>query len=91
MFVYIKPIPVSGRKVTSAVVIVEESLLLGIPRRINTNLLALRVSLSVLSPSDRLRLGRPDMDAAKYYDKIYSFKDYEREASKIARVKKEIP
>ena len=26
------------------------------------------------------------MDAAKYYDKIYSFKDYEREASKIARV-----
>ena len=26
------------------------------------------------------------MDAAKYYDKIYSFKDYEQEASKIARV-----
>ena len=26
------------------------------------------------------------MDAAKYYDKIYSFKDYEQEASKIAQV-----
>ena len=26
------------------------------------------------------------MDAVKYYDKIYSFKDYEQEASKIARI-----
>jgi len=89
VFVYIKPIPVSGRKVTSAVVIAKESLLLGISRRINTNLLAFRVSLSVLSLSDRLRLGRPNMNAAKYYDKIYSFKDYEQEAKKITRIVEE--
>jgi trans-aconitate methyltransferase len=29
------------------------------------------------------------MDAAKYYDKIYSFKDYEKEASKITLVVEE--